>query len=98
MTVTEYARLHGLPWSTAKKRLNGSLPWEEWVAAGCPKGDPRRLPPEKVARIRAMLAEADADRAAGRIAAEHWWIAEQVGCSRSTVSHIKNGKRHGRTA
>lgn len=89
MTVAEYARLHGLPWSTAKGRMRGARPRAEWHAAGSPKqrGKRKDLAPEQVARIRAHLAAGE----------KHEWIALEIGCARCTVTLIANNKRHKRT-
>jgi hypothetical protein len=74
-TVAEYARLHGLSWSGAKKRL---------TRTGERRVPRNHTPPETVARIRQLLADGG----------QHWWVAEQTGVSRSTVSAIANGHRH----
>jgi hypothetical protein len=82
MTVAEYARAHGLPWSTAKARLSGRRSRAEYLRT---KRMPRHAtPPAVVQRIRALIAQDE----------KHEWIAFECGVSRPTVTHIANGSRH----
>lgn len=86
MTVAEYARLHGLTWRGAKKRLDGATPRAECGPDHWLRGNRKVTPEATVARIRALLAEGN----------KHDWIAYDCGVCRSTVTLIANGKRHNR--
>jgi len=85
MTVAEYARVHGISWSTAKRRLcDGARTMSEYRRSR--KRMPRHATkPETLARIRELLGRGE----------KHEWIAYECGVGRSTVTHIASGRRHG---